>query len=250
MNSLWNSTILWRKIALILIFLLLFFQFFDVKLKTGAMNIFGVEQVYAADLYDMILCPSGCGMPISQCDMPESREAKAYVDSLVSQNLSKKEVLVALKEKYGSLVNEDPLISYKDAQSNAEGVFAIEPNSFDFGTISMKDGKVRKTFTLKNISGQTIVTRAIDTSCMCTKASLTYGGISSPFLGMTHGGGGPSPDWGVEIPKGKNAEITIEFDPAAHGKAGIGPIKRTAEIYVKSPKKIKQHIEITANVVE
>lgn len=96
---------------------------------------------------------------------------------------------------------------------------------FDFGKISMKDGLVSHTFTLKNEATNPVMIEKIFTSCMCTKASLQINSakLFGPF-GMP--GHGPLPKINVEIAPNDLFEIYVEFDPTAHGPAGIGKISR------------------------
>lgn len=112
----------------------------------------------------------------------------------------------------------------------AAAALSVSEPSFDFGTISMKEGKVRHTFTLQNTSTTTplLVTR-VSTSCMCTEAFLaTPSGRLGPF-GMP-GHGGNAPELTETIPPGESRELGVIFDPAAHGPAGVGRISRSVFI--------------------
>lgn len=104
---------------------------------------------------------------------------------------------------------------------------AVE-NSFDFGSISMVNGKVKKVFTFKNNTAAAIVAKKLYTSCMCTKATLTKNGETFGQFGMpAHG---YIPEINKDIEPGQDAQIEVEFDPAAHGPAGVGPIERQATL--------------------
>src|SRR3989344_1073103 len=103
-------------------------------------------------------------------------------------------------------------------------------NSYDFGKISMAEGIVQTSFTLRNDGTEPLTIQKMYTSCMCTVATLRTntsadpGGEFGPF-GMPGHGFIPSID-AVLRPQ-EEATIDVEFDPAAHGPAGIGRIERT-----------------------
>ncbi|KKQ27242.1 MAG: hypothetical protein US42_C0012G0013 [Candidatus Magasanikbacteria bacterium GW2011_GWC2_37_14] len=101
-------------------------------------------------------------------------------------------------------------------------------NSYDFGSISMANGKVKKTFTFKNNTSEAIVAKKLYTSCMCTQATLTKNDKTfGPFGMPAHGF---IPEINENIEPGQEAQIEVVFDPAAHGPAGVGPIERQATL--------------------
>ena len=97
---------------------------------------------------------------------------------------------------------------------------------YDFGTISMKNGKVNKEFTVTNLSDTDITLSKVLTSCMCTNAFIVNpdGKIKGPFGMVGHGGSVPPAN---ELMKaGESRIIRVIFDPNAHGPAGVGKITR------------------------
>src|SRR3989344_7000009 len=58
---------------------------------------------------------------------------------------------------------------------DSSGNLMAEKTFYDFGTISMKDGKVNYSYNLKNDSEESVVIDKIYTSCMCTEAFLVAG---------------------------------------------------------------------------
>ncbi|OGG39378.1 hypothetical protein A2127_00235 [Candidatus Jorgensenbacteria bacterium GWC1_48_12] len=114
---------------------------------------------------------------------------------------------------------------------NAQIGFAImsEERSFDFGTISMASGDVGHEFKIRNESSEAVKIDKMYTSCMCTVAYFVKdGGRIGPF-GMP--GHGFAPPLRRVIEAGEEAVISVVFDPAAHGPAGVGPVER--EIYLE-----------------
>ncbi|MEK7512412.1 MAG: DUF1573 domain-containing protein [Patescibacteria group bacterium] len=100
---------------------------------------------------------------------------------------------------------------------------AVE-SSYDFGSISMANGKVTKIFSIMNNTAQSITVKKLYTSCMCTKATLIKEGESfGPFGMPAHGF---IPEVNTNIESNQEAQVEVVFDPAAHGPAGVGPIGR------------------------
>lgn len=96
---------------------------------------------------------------------------------------------------------------------------------YDFGSISMKDGKVSRKFAVANTTGSDIVIERLVTSCMCTVAYIVNGENKKGPFGMP-GHGGPVPKANYTVRAGESIEIEAVFDPNAHGPAGVGLIER------------------------
>jgi len=101
-----------------------------------------------------------------------------------------------------------------------EVVLGTDPAIFDFDIISMSEGVVDQTYSLKNGSAEPRTIQKIQTSCMCTVAE-----IAGQSFGM-HGGGLA----GIVIQPGERAEMILRFDSLAHGSDATGPITR--EVYI------------------
>ncbi|MEK7159002.1 MAG: DUF1573 domain-containing protein [Patescibacteria group bacterium] len=104
---------------------------------------------------------------------------------------------------------------------------AVE-SSYDFGNISMAQGKVAKVFSLRNNTAQNITIKKLYTSCMCTKATLIKNKEYFGPFGMPAHGFIPAVDANIE--SGQSAQVEVVFDPAAHGPAGVGPIERNVTL--------------------
>lgn len=128
--------------------------------------------------------------------------------------------------------------------NSPDKVFSVNSRSYNFGTISMTQGKVSYTFKVKNISNKTIKTEKLYTSCMCTEATFSKNEEKSGPFGMP--GHGFVPPLKKIIYPEEEFEIIVEFDPAAHGPAGIGPVKR--EIYLETDSTTPLVLEISAIV--
>lgn len=129
----------------------------------------------------------------------------------------------------------------------AASALAVRETSYDFGAISMKDGLVRRSFTITNQSSTTsaAVVNRISTSCMCTEAFLFSGEKKLGPFGMP-GHGGFAPRIREEIGAGESRELEVVFDPAAHGPAGVGRIERA--VFIEDEAGGQMVITITALV--
>lgn len=122
-------------------------------------------------------------------------------------------IVIAKPDKTGSSVAEG-------------GKLTATESAYDFGTVSMKDGKVKHAYEIKNTSNEALSITKLYTSCMCTTVELTAGEQKAGPFGM-QGHGGSIPDISVPLAPGQTAQIEAVFDPAAHGSAGVGDINRS-----------------------
>jgi hypothetical protein len=128
------------------------------------------------------------------------------------------------------------------ASQNAKA-YTISPTSADWGQIPMFKGDVIKVFTIKNIGTDTLKLFNLKTSCHCTKAFATINGVDSPRFGME----GIS-DWVGEVAPGKQAKLTVDFDPAYHGPDGVGPITRYISVQTNDKANSTLTFTVTGNV--
>ncbi len=124
------------------------------------------------------------------------------------------------------------------ASGKVEGVVA-NPESYDLGSVPIKGGNVVKTYEVKNTTESTLKLKKIATSCMCTKAKIKIGDKETKFFGM-EGHGDKNPPVNLEISAGTVAQVTVEFDPAAHGPQGVGPFDRTVWLTFSDPEGVKE----------
>lgn len=110
----------------------------------------------------------------------------------------------------------------------AGGALVGSETAFDFGAVSMAAGTVKHAFAIKNTGTAPVKISTVYTSCMCTSAKLTINGQTLGPYGMP--GHGPLPRINEILEAGAEATVEAEFDPAAHGPAGVGRIQRTITI--------------------
>ena len=104
----------------------------------------------------------------------------------------------------------------------------IEETNFDFGTVSMANGKVNHTFKITNTGSEPVTMSKLFTSCMCTTASLMVGNDKFGPFGMQ--GHGFIPSIKGVIQPNQEANVEVVFDPNAHGPAGVGKIQRVVTL--------------------
>lgn len=115
--------------------------------------------------------------------------------------------------------------------TSQSGTLVADETSFDFGSISMANGKVTKEFAVRNNGNTAVTIQKLYTSCMCTDATFVRGEKRIGPFGMA--GHGFVPSLGEAVAPGEEVNISVTFDPAAHGPAGIGRIERG--VYAEDP---------------
>lgn len=127
------------------------------------------------------------------------------------------------------------------------GALVATETSFDFGTISMKNGVISHQFELKNDGPEPVVIEKVYTSCMCTTASIKdpsgkqYGNFGMPGHGL------PSKT-NIKINPGEVVELEAIFDPNAHGPSGVGLAQRSIYLETNSAKSPKLELKFQAMV--
>lgn len=108
---------------------------------------------------------------------------------------------------------------------DVKSVLTTDKTLYDFGEISMANGKVTTIFKVSNNSGSDVILESVTTSCMCTNAYLVNGEEKKGPYGMP-GHGGPVMKANKIIKTGETQDVEVVYDPNAHGPAGVGPVDR------------------------
>ncbi|HEX8966098.1 MAG TPA: DUF1573 domain-containing protein [Patescibacteria group bacterium] len=128
------------------------------------------------------------------------------------------------------------------SSSNAKAT-TIDPTSADWGQIPMFKGTVSKVFRIKNTGTNTLKLFNIRTSCHCTTAEVITPTDTSPLFKMDS-----LSSWIGTVDPGKEAKLTVVFDPAFHGPDAVGPITRYVEIETNDKAEPKLTFTVTGNV--
>ena len=116
---------------------------------------------------------------------------------------------------------------------------SANPESFDLGEVAINGGLVTKEYELKNTTDKTLRLKKITTSCMCTKAKVIIGDKETKLFGM-EGMGDKNAPVNLDLPAQESAKVVAEFDPAAHGPQGVGPIDRSVFLTFSDPVGIRE----------
>ena len=212
-----------------------------------------INNIDVNSLYKEFLCPC-CGQTIDAncCEMAQER--KEYVNSLVSQGLNENEVIVEMVKRYGidSLKNDSKKIEVKEymeknAPKDAPKI-EIKNKVYDFGEVSQSEGVVSTLIEIKNNGKSDLIINKMESSCMCTTASIIYNSVEGPIFGMSMHGENPT-NWNVAIKPGEIAYLKVYYDPSVHGDLR-GKVIRTIDIFSNDPINFQEMVRIELTQVE
>src|SRR3989338_4691531 len=129
------------------------------------------------DVYPNFIC-SCCGNTIDQCDCETAEGMKEYINTLADDGLSKDDIIVEATKKFGLSSLADDLLKEYVQKKIAEKapadkpIISIEPSVYDFGAVSQSKGVVSALFEIRNNGNSELIISKMDTSCMCTTASI------------------------------------------------------------------------------
>lgn len=144
------------------------------------------------------------------------------------------------------IINKDKTAT-PNLEATASGVLQATENDYDFGTISMKNGKVSRIFEIKNTSPEPVTIEKVYTSCMCTQAVITDNSNKTLGTFSMPGHGGGSSKANISVNAGESIKVEAIFDPAAHGPSGVGVANRT--VYLENNSKESPKIELNFKAV-
>lgn len=144
-------------------------------------------------------------------------------------------------------INERNGISRTETDSSS--ALSSSESTFDFGAISMQNGKIAHQFEVKNNGTEAIMIEKVYTSCMCTTAYIIDN------LGKRYGAFGMPGHAGAQmesVPVLAGTFITVEaiFDPSAHGPSGVGFAKRSIYLETNSISSPKLELSFQATVTK
>jgi hypothetical protein len=133
----------------------------------------------------------------------------------------------------------------KELEVTKEVSLVTTETTHDWGNIPINDGKVSKSFEIKNEGQGTLKLNNISTSCMCTTAQVVIGDQKSPYFGMHS-----NSTWVGELPSGQVANLIVEFDPAFHGPNGVGQATRQILVETNDQENPKLTFNLSGNVIK
>lgn len=129
--------------------------------------------------------------------------------------------------------------------SSQNAKVVVDQKTFDWGNIPYSGGNATKTFTIKNNGSDALKLTGVKTSCTCTKAQITIDGKSSPYFSMH-----ATSSWVGEVAPGKDAQLTVIFDPTFHGPTGVGPMERLISVDTNDTRNPKLEFSLKGVVVK
>ena len=97
-----------------------------------------------------------CNMPLSECNCPEAKEMKGYIDALLEIGTPKDEIYYKVVKRYSlAQVLDNQLKAELEKRLTQEAgskrpQIVLETTSFNFGEVNKTQGKVRTIFKLRN----------------------------------------------------------------------------------------------------
>lgn len=137
--------------------------------------------------------------------------------------------------------------SEKEAIGYSQSVLSASEDTFDFGTLEMKNGKVQHDYIATNDGPEPLVIQKVYTSCACTSAYIIdsankkHGDFGMP------GHIGSAKKANITVNPGESITVVAVYDPAAHGPAGVGIADRS--IYLETNSSTSPKLELKFRAV-
>lgn len=128
----------------------------------------------------------------------------------------------------------------KIEQVQSSSVLVSDREMHDFGDIDIMGGNVETEFALTNTGTDDVVITGGTTSCGCTNGEI--GGIS---FGMH-----TKMKDEFKIPAGETKNLTVIYDPLAHGPSGVGLAQRSVFLKTNSTETPELEVRIKAMVTK
>jgi len=215
-----------------------------------------VSSVSAAEIYPLFFCPC-CSQPLDKNNIccGEAQERIDYINSLTSQKLPEKEIILTYIKKYGinSFVDKSKQEEAKtwlaESAPQERPIIGLSPSLYDFGDISEAKGVVVTFFELKNEGKKDLIINKLDSSCGCTSASIIFKGEEGPRFAMAgHGIENPT-GWEIAIAPGEGAQLKVYYDPSVH-QDFRGPATREIFVFSNDPINFEEKVTIELNQVD
>lgn len=225
------------------------------KMFLSGLSISPIKFVSAQEIYPLFECPC-CGKPIGECTCPMAKERQAFVDGLVSVEVSEGQAVGAYVKKFGlsSFMDEDKEKEFRqklvEEAPEDRPIIAISPDFYDFADVSQKQGVVSALFEIKNEGKSDLVVDRLETSCGCTSASIVYQDKEGPKFSMPgHGSDEETKDWQLSIPPGEKAQLKVYYDPNVH-QDFRGSATRTVSIFSNDSVDFEKEVSIELNQID
>ena len=204
-------------------------------------------------LYQAFECPC-CGKDIGSCDCGMAKQRRGFIDQQVAEGASQGGVYQAVYQRYGAeaffdqaladQVRADVLAELPDDRP----VLALEPSEMDLGTVSIADGQVSATFTVRNAGQSDLTITGMETTCGCTTAVLETSQGTSPVFGASLAEN-PS-DWSAVLAPAEEATLVATFDLMFHGEDQTGRFRRGISVISDDPLSSRTDVSFVVEVTK
>ncbi len=202
------------------------------------------------EIYSKLNC-CACQVSFDKCVCSEAKEIKAYIDPLLENGATKEDIFFRVAKKYGinTIIDSQIRHAVEKRLINEAGKrrpqIALEPTSFNFGSISKKQGKISTIFKVHNKGNASLVITNIKVSCPCVTASLKVAKNKSSYFGIN----GAFPNWKETIRPGafKKLEVSLSLN---HPSMGTGKQMRAIFITSNDPVYPQTTLTVEAKVEE
>lgn len=154
-------------------------------------------------------------------------------------------ILVAGLVVYGIFIEDKDGGTNVSSGDSGDAELSISPSSYDFGSVSQKEGVVSTSFTVKNIGTSDLVIDDMLSSCGCTSARLVVDGKEGPKFGMHNN----PKNWSATIKPGESTELNVYYDPDVH-KDFRGTATRDITVFSNDSKNSETKVRIKLNQVD
>ncbi len=130
-------------------------------------------------------------------------------------------------------------------ESLGSATMTIDKKVADLGTMKMSDERTA-TFTITNTSDSPLRLWNVATSCNCTFATITIGGVKTGEFNMTMHMSSTLKNWIGEVAPGGAAILEVTYRPSVMPVSG--PVSRQTTFATNDPNNPEVEISVTATV--
>lgn len=192
-----------------------------------------------------------CNMPLSECNCPEAKEMKGYIDALLETGIAKDEIYYKVAKKFSlKTILDENVKKEVEKRLTAEAgesrpQIVLESTVFNFGEVKKTQGKVSTIFKLRNNGNADLVITNLRASCVCTTISLTVAKQKSPYFDNK----GAPKDWKMGLKPNQAAELEVVLD-LAHKAINAGDLTREVTITSNDPLYPELSARVEAKVLD
>ena len=227
-------------------FLLVIFTLFSSKI-IYAQNINELK----SEIYSKLRDHRCSNMTIDKSNCPEAREMRAYVDALIEVGLGKEDIFYKVAKKFSlKTILDDQIKSdiekrlIKEAGGKIPRII-LDSLSFDFGSVSKKQGKIKKIFKLYNKGTAELIITNLKPICPCTIVSLKVGNKQSPYFERE----GAPDGWQLGMDPNQEGELEVILD-LNHPSVISGILIREVAIFSNDPLYSEVTVTVKAEVTD